>query len=461
MYDASRQYRCTIIRGKSQQEMDDLLPAYAQIIDEICPCPVSDFEQLFDNAFRRFLPGGSTKKTLDNHRTEISGKLFGMYYLADDGMVYSSDRTKKFLADSDTPAFFKDICYKMQFPNGTQKIQTVQERIDAEICIRPNAFLLKVLTYAKNAGLTLTKKEIGYYVLNSLDVLQGKADPLEVIDAITYDRKHGIERIIRTPGKASSYNYQHINEQINLLELANLVITDNGVVSLNPRESDAIAVFADDYNKKPAFDVYSYDLSTVELRKKFYLDWDFYFSQISDKSSEFETSIGALGITTEPESGEGVGGGDKTEIGDEGELYVYEYERKRVAAFNFRLVGKVIHLGKTRGLGYDIQSVVAKPGDDAEFVKYIEVKSTKRITVPDISDSSWIDTLNITRNEWVAAQQHKDFYSIFRVYFVRDSIIMYVITDLAKKYKDGIIQAVPTAYRVDFGNNAVDEVITD
>jgi hypothetical protein len=38
---------------------------------------------------------------------------------------------------------------------------------------------------------------------------------------------------------------------------------------------------------------------------------------------------------------------------------------------------------------------------------------------------------------------------------------MYVITDLAKKYKDGIIQAVPTAYRVDFGNNAVDEVITD
>ena len=28
MYDPHRQYRCTIIRGKSQKEMDDLLPAY-------------------------------------------------------------------------------------------------------------------------------------------------------------------------------------------------------------------------------------------------------------------------------------------------------------------------------------------------------------------------------------------------------------------------------------------------
>ena len=50
---------------------------------------------------------------------------------------------------------------------------------------------------------------------------------------------------------------------------------------------------------------------------------------------------------------------------------------------------------------YDIQTVVAETGDEAEFVKYIEVKSTKRVTVPDITDSLWIDTLNITRNEYI------------------------------------------------------------
>ena len=83
MYDHTRQYRCTIIRGKSQKEMDDFLPAYAKVIDEICPCDASDFESLFNNAFMRYLPESErVKKTLDNHRTEISGKLFGMYFFS-------------------------------------------------------------------------------------------------------------------------------------------------------------------------------------------------------------------------------------------------------------------------------------------------------------------------------------------------------------------------------------------
>ena len=71
-----------------------------------------------------------------------------------------------------------------------------------------------------------------------------------------------------------------------------------------------------------------------------------------------------------------------------------------VAAFNPRLVNKVLSLGRTKGLGFDIQSVIAEAGDMAEFVKYIEVKSTKRVTAPDINDEEWIDTVNITRNEY-------------------------------------------------------------
>lgn len=149
-----------------------------------------------------------------------------------------------------------------------------------------------------------------------------------------------------------------------------------------------------------------------------------------------------------------------TEFGDEGEQIVYEYEKKRVASFNQRLANKVLSLGKTRGLGYDIQSVIAEPGDMAEFVKYIEVKSTKRLTCPDINDDLWIDTLNITRNEWVAAQQHRDFYSIFRVYFTRDGISMFVLQNPMQKHQEGKLQATPMTYRVDFSNVAVDAVIT-
>ena len=131
-----------------------------------------------------------------------------------------------------------------------------------------------------------------------------------------------------------------------------------------------------------------------------------------------------------------------------------------MAAFNQRLAKKVLSLGKTKGLGYDIQSVVAEPGDRSEFVKYIEVKSTKRLTCPDINDGLWVDTLNITRNEWVAAQQHKEFYSIFRVYFTREGISIFILTNPIQKYNEGKLQATPMTYRVDFNNSAVDAEAT-
>lgn len=467
MYDHTKQYRCTIIRGKSQKEMDDFLPVYAKVIDEICPCSESEFESLFNNAFVRFLPESERiKKTMDNHRTEIAGKLFGMYYRADDGMVYESERTQKFLEDNDQPAFFKDICYKMQFPNGTQKVgSTVRKRVADGICIRPAAFVLKVLLIAKQANVFVTKREIGYYILNSLDVLQGNASPYEIFEQIVKDQKDGIERTITVEGKASSYNWQHIKEQLNYLELANLIrFTDDKRVVLNPNEMKTIELFAADYDKKPEFDVYSYNLSSLAGRKEFQLEWDYYFSRISAVADQFATSAesllfdGTQNAETKPEE-KLKPAVNLTAFGDEGESIVYEYEKNRVSEFNKRLANKVLSLGRTKGIGYDIQSVIAEPGDMAEFVKYIEVKSTKRLTCPDLNDDLWVDTLNITRNEWIAAQQHGKFYSIFRVYFTRDGIFMFVIANVAEKLSDGRMTAVPMTYRVDFSNSSVDSVI--
>lgn len=446
--------------------MDDFLPAYAKVINEICPCSADDFEQLFNNAFMRYLPESDRiKKTLDNHRTEISGKLFGMYFFSDNGSVYESERTQKFLEDNDQPAFFKDICFKMQFPNGTQKVgTTVMERVQDGICVRPNAFLMKLLLIAQTAKIELTKKDIGYYVLNSLDVLQGKANPYEVLEAITEDKKMGIQRNINIPGKASSYCWQHINEQMNYLELANLIrFTEDKKVRLNLNEIETIELFARDWDKKPEFDVYSYDLSTIEGRKIFQFAWDEYFGRVSPCVDKFTTAASSLIVdiaeTTDNTESKPHKGVNLTEFGDEGEQIVYDYEKKRVAAFNQRLANKVLSLGKTKGLGYDIQSVIAEPGDMAEFVKYIEVKSTKRLTCPDVNDTLWVDTLNITRNEWVAAQQHGKFYSIYRVYFTRDGIVMFVLKNIADKIEDGKMTVVPMTYRVDFSNSSVDAVI--
>lgn len=457
MYNKFNQYRCIIIRGKSQTEIDDLLPAYAKIIDEITPCESDEFKLKFNKYLVPYLASDKrAKKTLDNHRTEIAGKLFGMYYLENNGYIYASERTQKFLKDNDQPAFFKDICYKMQFPNGMQKIKTIQELIDHKIAIRPNSFVLRVLELARYKNIILTKKEIGYYVLNSLDVLQGISSPEEVMKAIEEDRDNKIKREIEVEGKAESYKYQHIKEQMNYLELANLVYTDKENIWLNEDESDTIKTFSAEWNKKPIFDVYGYNLKDKKDKEKFKLDWQCYFSRLSDKAKNFETTVNSLGVSEQlPEKRNK----STVEIGDEGELVVFEYEKARVQKFNPRLVNRVLSLGKIKGLGYDIQSVVAEDGEKSDFTKYIEVKSTKRVTKPDFNNMQWMDAFNITRNEWIAAQQHGEYYSIYRVYFIRNEILIYKIDNIYEKIKEKRIEIVPLTYRINFGIDVVDPIM--
>ena len=55
--DYAKSYcRCTIIRGKSQNEMDDLLPIYAGIVADICPIPKREFAEEFYKLLSRSVP---------------------------------------------------------------------------------------------------------------------------------------------------------------------------------------------------------------------------------------------------------------------------------------------------------------------------------------------------------------------------------------------------------------------
>ncbi|MEA3451728.1 MAG: DUF3883 domain-containing protein [Bacteroidota bacterium] len=144
------------------------------------------------------------------------------------------------------------------------------------------------------------------------------------------------------------------------------------------------------------------------------------------------------------------------EIGDEGENFVLNTEKEIVKSFNPRLVNKVNHHGKTRGLGYDITSIEAKRNiENPEFLRYIEVKATKRVHPPDLS--STYDTVNFTRNEWVAAQQHSEHFYIYRVYFTSKGIFLKIIKNPYLKNTEGKLYAAPLMYRVEFNDNAIDE----
>lgn len=465
MYDHRKQLKCAIIRARAISDVDNLLPKYATVIDNLCPCTKAKFEEGFNNAFREYAISKARnksnekaiKKTLDNHRTEVSGSLFGMHYEVD-GMVYSSERNKKFLEDNDQPAFFKDWLLKMQFPNGMQKSQTYLKMVEEKLCCHPYSILLRVLEYARRSDIVLLKQELGYYIFNSEDVLKGNATANEVFDQIMNDKRGEIppRKIIIPDGESTSYD-QHVGDQLKYLQLANLIYIDGQEVKINPHEMKSINRFIELINKPLGFDVYKYDLSNVENRKRFETDWAIYYGQLSKYADDLATPVESLLLPVDEEPKKLKRTNNKIELGDEGEEFVLNFEKDRVSKFNAHLVNKVIGLGKTKGLGYDIQSVIAEPGDFSEFVKYIEVKSTKRVTAPDLKDEVWTDTINITRNEWIAAMQHKEFYSIYRVYFIRGGVVMYIIKNPYQKKMDNIIDVVPLTYRVDFQNNSIDE----
>ena len=208
-FNPDLQYRCTIIRGKSISRMDDYLPIYAEILNEICPIPAKQFDETFDKKLSRYIKDDD--KTIRNHRTENADKLLGMYF-EKDGIIYISERTKKFLEDNDQPAFFKSVCYKFQQPNGSQKIQTTtREKIENGISFKPYHFVLSLLKTATTKKVILTKNEVAYYVLNALEVLQGKVSVDEVLNEILKDREKGIEKKVDTT-KNYAWGYQHINE---------------------------------------------------------------------------------------------------------------------------------------------------------------------------------------------------------------------------------------------------------
>ena len=456
-FNPEKQYRCTIIRGKAQNEIDDLLPAYAKIITDICPCEKSTFIDLFDKAIVKYLYS-PTQKTIANHRTEIAGKLFGMWWEDEKDIVYASKRTERLLESQDNPEFFKDVITKIQFPSGMDKIQTTLDRIKHSIKIRPVSYILKALLLAEEQGFSLTKDEIAYYILNSLEVLQGRIPPEVAVSKIIDRRKRKIFKRVEYPGKQGSYCMQHITELLNIIELANLIRHERTrkaiIVKLNRRELSVISYFAESAMKVPGFDVYSYNLGDSEQRKKLSYDWIKYYASSDDKASMFATSVESLTKAEEKEEPGRIPaplGVDTTVIGEEGERIVFEREKERVRVFNERLANKVIYFGKQRGLGYDISSIRAVIGPSAEHAIYIEVKSTKRVTRP---GNPLKDQFDLTRNEWVAAEQHKDNYFVYRVYITNDGIFVFIMNDPVSLRETGVIYAEPLKYHVEFDEKA-------
>ncbi|MCF0186044.1 MAG: DUF3883 domain-containing protein [Bacteroidaceae bacterium] len=460
-YNPNNQYRCTIIRGKSQTEMEDMLPFYAQMVHAFCPCTKDEFQSrctkklsklLFDTSDFSSLPDNN-QKTVRNHMTEIAGKLLGLYRTDTDDYVYETQSCEFLLETNDFPTFFKNLCANLQFPNGSQKIQTVIERIDNDINIKPLCYVVALLDYARKQpqNIILTKQEIGFYVLNNLDVLQGRVDVKIVYNQLMEDRK----RKVKHDNLSGSRDWQHIKEQFNLLDLSNITITDDKFIWLNKDEEAAIRIFVERL-AEPLFDMCTYNLTTMEGKKQMFADWEKFYGHFDPRLRSMQSIGIAETQTTEAIRENGAVGLTTVELGDQGELLVYRLECERVKAYKERLLNKVLLLGKTKGLGYDISSIEANENPSRpEFARYIEVKSTKRSTEPTFDRVNWYDTLNLTSKEWIAAEQYGDFYNIYRVYFTKKKTIVIRIKNPFKLSQEDKIEVYPTIYQMNFDSSVI------
>ena len=457
------QFRCDFIRGKSISQMEDYLSVYVNLLNDICPISADDFAKTFDARFAQVfhiaLDDEPSMKVVRNHRTENVTKILGLVYRFND-VVYLSERTKKYMVDSDQPALFKSVCFQFQQPNGAQTINAFREKFEAGINIKPFHFIIKLLKIAYEHDIRLTKDDLYYYVLNCLQTLQGRVSPEVVFEKILLERAEGKVRKVATV-KNAAWTFQHMREQLDYLELANLIRLDRYSIYLNMRELKVINAFIDELNKPLRINPLVYDLDQPRIFKVIEDDWLYYMGTSPGIDlSIFNTSAIAFDNQTADDNDAANNAESTVDLGDRGEAFIMKYEKEIVAEFNRRLVNKVNHLGRTHGLGYDITSIEANRAenrDGKEMIRYIEVKTTARVSPP---NPNFEDTINLTRNEWVAAEQQKEHYYIYRLYFTNSGTYLYILKNPYKKNEDGTIYVTPTAYRLEYAMNVVDETVT-
>lgn len=456
-YNPDVKYRCDIIRGKALKEMDDLLPLYADITHSLAPLEAVAFTDQFDEMLAQKLK--VAKKTISNQRSEM-GRLFALYF-EQDGIMYESEICKYLIKSGDQPAFFKNICLNFQFPNGTQKKETITERIKAGIRFKPYHFILSLLNIAKNAGLTLEKREIEYYALSSMEVLRGGVSPETVLELIVKDRSKGIIKELTATSfskepKEHSYIFQHYTELFNYLELANLVSQDRKCLYLNTKEQRIIDVFISELNDVQELEGLDKNGNATEITRNL---WAQHYGSLSHGEDILTTSTNAI-VRVETESLPQEEQNDTinaNQIGSEGEQYVLRKEKERVKAIRPIWENRVKYLGNIRGLGYDILSVDTNEDCTKALNRMIEVKSTKRVTLPNFSND-WYETFEITAKEWESAEQFKGHYYIYRVYITPMGFYIYVIDNPFLQYEEGKLTVYPIKYQVDITKKNIERI---
>lgn len=454
-------------RPRFKGNIENVLIYIASEIVQIGSKPKNIFKKELNEAIRMF-PGNlnSTKKTIDNWRTEIDA-LFALIQENGDNLE-PSYRAFDLAENQDLVKFFKVFCYYFQYPGGFVKNHVNLELINAKVNFKPSQYILKMLfeaeqEYGIRAG--VTKAEITHCIFNDLRVTRDNRAPLDTWDLISNNNSKNLEYdwlgdTIRYAGDILDYLVQ-----------ANLLIRrPNGRYYLNKAEGTAIQRFIQPsehefnyyveiheiFNEIETKSLSLEDIKRLKLSKITELEkeWITYFNTpLSDEF--FDTDVISLITSDSAEDSEQqidlsvIVGEISTyttgNIGTVGESLVVNHEIKRL-----RLGGRedLTHLVKFipthLAMGYDVNSRELDGG-----TKNIEVKTT--------TSSSEIDftRFHLTPNEWAVAESNQDRYYVYRLMISKESIKLYILQNPVKLYKEDKIRALPRdGMNVTFDSNS-------
>lgn len=440
------QRRTVIIRGRGQSELDTLLPLFANIVERNTPMSPTDFDAAMIKSLEAIFPTQSNK-THRNYLTEIIGQLFSMFY-TEAGQVELSSLALKLIEDGDQPAFFKVLVSRLQFPNPSAKKHKYDEEIAAGLGIRPLVLVLELLNVAHQHKDRISFQEIAYYVLNSLEALTGKHSGATLYAAII--RARASKAVIPIFGGSAAR--QHIKESLNLLLLANLIRSDSSEYWINQFEIDAI----NEICKNPATTGLFRVRDLFETHEEFQQIWKKHLTDISLIPLDiFATKVAALGSVSPLRLIAGKPKRRATDIGREGELLVLDLEN---AAIEISFPGKgwtAQDYSAKRGIGFDIESIFHNEPALNGTPHRIEVKSTLRVTKPDLRSTKMPDSFTLTRSEKKAVDVYKETFSIYRVYIYAGGYDIHVLRNPSELNTKNILNLTPDTWSADYLPSAI------
>ncbi|WDF05535.1 protein NO VEIN domain-containing protein [Shouchella hunanensis] len=426
-------------RPRFKRNLENVLFYVSSEISRIGKETKVEFQNQYMNSLKRF-PGNSTstKKTLDNWRTEIDA-LFGLIYY--DETNASPTKNAKELADNqDLVKFFKRFSYKFQYPSGALKNHFIRDYIKKEIFFRPGPYIIKMLNDAeKESGIRcgLSKVEAAYCIFNDLRVTRDQRAPLNSWELIKDNRL-----------KKLAYNYtgdyvRYAGDILDYLVIARMLkLNPDGKYYLNKTESLAIERFCQP--DKPFTEYETVDInSTSVLREINNLNnsWINYMNEEID-DDYFNTDV--LALITGDSTDEYIALKDHLEmltngevnpkkIGDIGESLIVNHEKLYLKLNEREDLCHLVKLIPTDlAVGYDISS----RGLDATS-KYIEVKTTASNSRLNFS------RFHLTTNEWNTADSSRGNYFVYRLLVSSEDVRLHVLQDPVGLYKKDKIRMYP------------------